>query len=196
MTQTLVLIIALGVAAMTALAFYYNNWIKFIVIALVIALANMIYFTFDGVKGWPAEEKKEVKGILASVVIVNPSDQSEGAIIISLFPTIPTKWYEYEYHRYAPKTYFIEYSNDRAAQFEKAKQALIEGKEVRINGIPEATSSDGQEGSSEENIESVADMVGNFLDKFLPKQGDTYRPEIPNIEIMEQSVPPQKGTNQ
>ena len=196
MTQTLVLVMALATAGMLALAFYYNNWIRFIVIALVVALANMIYFTFDGVKGWPAEEKKEVKGILATVVIINPSDRDDGAIIISLFPSMPTKWYEYEYPRYAPKTFFIEYSNDRAAQFEKAKQALMEGKEVRINGIPEATSSNGEEGTSEESIESVADMVGDFLDKFLPKQGDTYKPEIPSIEIMEQPVPPQKGTNQ
>lgn len=196
MTQTLVLIMALATAGMIALAFYYNNWIKFIVIALVIALANMIYFTFDGVKGWPAEEQKEVKGILASVVIINPSDKGEGGIIISLFPSAPTKWYEYEYHRYAPKTYFVEYSNDRAAQFEAAKQALMEGREVRINGIPDATSPGGQEGSGEIGIESVADIVGNFLEKLLPKQGDTYRPEIPDIEIMQQTAPPQKGTNQ
>lgn len=196
MTQTLVLIMALATAGMLALAFYYNNWIRFIVIALVVALANMIYFTFDGVKGWPAEEKKEVKGILATVVIINPSDKGEGGIIISLFETTPKEWYEYEYHRYAPKTYFVEYSNDRAAQFEKAKQAMMEGKEVRINGIPDATSPGGQEGSGEVGIESVADIIGNFLDKFLPKQGDTYRPEIPDIEIMQQTAPPQKGTNQ
>lgn len=196
MTQTLVLVMALATAGMLALAFYYNNWIRFIVIALVIALANMIYFTFDGVKGWPAEEKKEVKGILATVVIINPSDKGEGGIIISLFPSTPTEWYEYEYHRYAPKTFFIEYSNDRAAQFEAAKQALMEGKEVRINGIPDAVAPGGQEGTSQEEVVSVSDIVGNFLDKFLPKQGDTYRPEIPDIEIMQQTAPPQKGTNQ
>lgn len=195
MTQTLVLIIALATAGMIALAFYYNNWIKFIVIALIVALANMIYFTFDGVKGWPAEEKREVKGTLATVVIINPSENSEGAIIISLFPTTPTKWYEYEYHRYAPKTYFIEYSNDRAAQFEKAKQALMEGKEVRINSIPEATAEGGQEGEGS-SIEVVSEIVGNFLNRLLSPQGDTYKPEIADIEIIEQAPAPQKGTNQ
>ena len=195
MTQTLVLIIALATAGMTALAFYYNNWIRFIVIALVVALANMIYFTFDGVKGWPAEEQKEVKGNLATVVIINPSDKSEGAIIISLFPTTPTKWYEYEYHRYAPKTFFIKYSNDRAAEFEKAKQALMEGKEVRINGIPEETTQGGQDGEGS-TIEVVADAVGNFLNRLMSPQGDTYQPEIPDIEIIEQAPAPQKGTNQ
>jgi hypothetical protein len=196
MTQTLVLIIALATAGMTALAFYYNNWIRFIVIALLVMLANMIYFTFDGVKGWPAEEEKEVKGILATVVIINPSDKNTGGIIISLFPTVPTEWYEYEYHRYAPKTFFIEYSNDRAAQFEAAKQALVEGKEVRINGIPDATSTGGQEGAGEGSVEYISDIVGNFLERMLPKQGDTYRPDIPDIEIFEQTAPPQKGTNQ
>lgn len=195
MTQTLVLIIALATAGMTALAFYYNNWIRFIVIALVIALANMIYFTFDGVKGWPAEEQKEVKGNLATVVIINPSENSEGAIIISLFPTTPTKWYEYEYHRYAPKTFYIKYSNDRAAEFEKAKQALMEGKEVRINGIPEETTQGGQDGEGS-TIEVVADAVGNFLNRLMSPQGDTYQPEIPDIEIIEQAPAPQKGTNQ
>lgn len=195
MTQTLVLIIALATAGMTALAFYYNNWIRFIVIALVIALANMIYFTFDGVKGWPAEEQKEVKGNLATVVIINPSENSEGAIIISLFPTTPTKWYEYEYHRYAPKTFYIKYSNDRAAEFEKAKQALMEGKEVRINGIPEETTQGGQDGEGS-TIEVVTDAVGNFLNRLMSPQGDTYQPEIPDIEIIEQAPAPQKGTNQ
>lgn len=195
MTQTLVLIIALATAGMTALAFYYNNWIKFIVIVLVVALANMIYFTFDGVKGWPAEEQKEVKGNLATVVIINPSDKSEGAIIISLFPTTPTKWYEYEYHRYAPKTFYIKYSNDRAAEFEKAKQALMEGKEVRINGIPEETTQGGQDGEGS-TIEVVTDAVGNFLNRLMSPQGDTYQPEIPDIEIIEQAPVPQKGTNQ
>ena len=186
---------ALATAGMLALAFYYNNWIRFIVIALVIALANMIYFTFDGVKGWPAEEREEIKGNLATVVIINPSENSEGAIIISLFPTTETKWYEYEYHRYAPKTYYIEYSNDRAAEFEKAKQALMEGKEVRINGIPEKTSGEGQDGEGS-SIEVISEAVGNFLNRLVSPQGDTYQPEIADIEIIEQAPAPQKGTNQ
>ena len=193
MTQTLVLIIALATAGMTALAFYYNNWIRFIVIALVIALANMIYFTFDGVKGWPAEEREEIKGNLATVVIINPSENSEGAIIISLFPTTETKWYEYEYHRYAPKTYYIEYSNDRAAEFEKAKQALMEGKEVRINGIP-SKNAEGEVPS--DGLSSTAEAINNFLEKILPAMRDTYKPKIPDIEILRSEPPPEQGTNQ
>lgn len=195
MTQTILLIIALSVALMTAVAFYWNGKaIKFIVIGLFVILANTIYFSLDGVKGWPAEEPREVKGHLASVVVVNPSSDDDGGIYISLFPTLPQKWYEYVYPREAPKTYFVEYSNDRAAEFELAKKALEEGKEVRINGIPPKNG----KGSGEQTVEgensSVSAMLGNFMKKLLPKQGDTYKPEVPNVEILAPTVPREKGT--
>jgi len=190
MTQSLVLIIALATAAMTALAFYYNNWIKFFVIVLVVVLANMIYFTFDGVKGWPAVENSEVKGVLASVIIINPSQASKGAIIVSLFPTDEKKWYEYEYPNYAPKTYYLEYSNDRAAEFEKARQAIMEGKEVRINGIPGLNSEETSEGEGTET-----NMIGEIFRKLLPALNDTYKPKVPDIEIMRQDPPPEKESN-
>lgn len=195
MTQTILLIVALIVAMTTAFAFYWNSKIvKFIVIAMFVFLANTIYFSLDGVKGWPAEEPHEVKGILASVVVVNPSSEDAGGIYISLFPTLPQKWYEYVYSRVAPKTYFVEYSNDRAAQFELAKKAMEEGKEVRINGIPPKNGSGSSEQSAEGNDSSVSEVIGNFMKKLLPNERDTYRPEIPDVEILSPSVPPQKGS--
>jgi hypothetical protein len=190
MTQSLILIIALATAGMTALAFYYNNWIKFFVVLLVFILANMIYFTFDGVKGWPAVENKEVKGVLASVIIINPSQMSKGAIIISLFPTEEKKWYEYEYPNYAPKTYYLEYSNDRAAEFEKARQAMMEGKEVIVNSIPEMESGEGSEGNGTETS-----IIGDVFRRLLPSLNDTYKPKVPDIEIMRQDPPPEKESN-
>lgn len=195
MTQLFLLMIALFVAAMIAISFYWNNkTTKFVVIALLAFLANAVYFSLDGVKGWPAEETQEIKGRLASVVIVNPSNNSEGAIYISLFVTTPHKWYEYVYPRYAPKTFFIEYSNNRAAEFEKAKQAMMEGKEVRINGIPPKSSAGGENGEGEVD-DSIAGTIGNFLEKILPKQGDTYNPKVPDVEIIAPEIP-QKGTNE
>ena len=191
MTQSLILTIALCTAGMTAIAFYYNNWIKFFVVALVVIMANMIYFTFDGVKGWPAVEHREVKGTLASVIIINPSEMSEGAIIISLFPTDEKKWYEYEYPNYAPKTYYLEYSNDRAAEFEKAREAMMQGNEVRINGIPELNSDEGSEGNGTET-----NSIGEIFRKLLPSLNDTYKPKVPDIEIMRQDPPPEKESNQ
>lgn len=195
MTQTILLIVGLFTAMTMALAFYWNNTpTRFATLAMFAFLANAIYFSLDGVKGWPAEEPKELTGVLASVVIVNPTSNDPGAIYVGLYPTIPKKWYEYEYPRIAPKTYFIKYSNDRAAKFETAKQALEEGREVRLNGIPpENSPGTGEDGEGSD--EGFADMIEQIMGKILPKQGDTYRPEIPDIEIAAPQVPPEKGTN-
>jgi hypothetical protein len=186
----------LAMVCMMAISFYWNDIItKFVVLAMFVLLANSIYFSLDGVKGWPAEEPREVKGTLASVVVINPSESSEGAIYISVFLSDPPKWYQYEYPRVAPKTFFVRYSNSRASQFEQAKKAMQEGQEVRINGIPPM---EGQ-GEGEEydgDVSDITTMIGNLIAKLMPKQKDTYQPTAPkNIEIVEQGEPPQKGTN-
>jgi hypothetical protein len=195
MTQTILLLTAIFVALIIAATFYWNNkTLKIIAITVFMLLANAVYFSLDGVKGWPAEESRDVKGILAAVVILNPSDSDPGAIYISLYPTTPKKWYEYVYPRVAPKTYYVKYSNDRAATFDKAKQAIQEGREVRINGIPPENGGSGESGNDES--EESSGVLGQLLERLLPKAGDTYKPTIPDIEISEQIVPPEKGTNQ
>lgn len=196
MTQTTLLIAALIVAVVIAIALYWKSkTIKFIVVALSVLLANAIYFSLDGVKGWPAEEPKEVNGILASVVIVNPSGEDKGGIYISLFPKMPKKWYDYVYPREAPKTYYIEYSNDRAAKFESAKKAVEEGKEVRINGIPPKEGK--AKGShTEEANDNIAGLIQNLVNRILAKEKDTYEPNVPDVEILAPSIPIEKGSNQ
>ena len=192
MTQIILLSLALFVVIITAAAFYFkSSFIKFISIFLLFILANAVYFSLDGVKGWPAEEKRAVKGILAAVIISPPNSEDDGAIFISLYPTTPIKWYEYEYYRRAPKTYYIEYSNDRAAKFDKAKKALEAGQEVRINGIPSKESKDG-DGQGEGMISGLVSM----FEKIISTQRDTYKPEVPDIEIMKRSAAPQKGKTQ
>ena len=197
MTQTLLLMLALFSVAVMAISLYWNNFsTKFASIALLLILANAVYFSLDGVKGWPAEEPKEVKGSIASIVIVNPSESSEGAIYVSVFLSGEKKWYEYEYPRIAPKTFYVRYSNNRAAQFEKAKQAMKEGKEVRIDGIPPM---EGQ-GEGEEYDGEITDMssiIGDMIAKIMMKQEDTYEPGRPKgIEIVEPGSPPSKGTSE
>lgn len=194
-SQAILVAFALFTVATIAVAFYCKNIIlKFFVIAFLAVLANAIYFMYEGVKGWPTDDTDVVKGILSSVVIVNPSDMGEGAIYISLFLTTPSEWYEYEYHRKAPRTFYIEYTNDRAAEFEKAKDALKEGKEVRINGVPPEQSSDG-DGEGMLLEEGIAGAITDFVNKFMAPQKDTYKPQVPDIEIIQNQVPPQKGTN-
>ena len=195
MTQTSLLIFALSVVAVMAISLYWNNFhTKFASIALLVILANAVYFSLDGVKGWPAEEPNEVKGTLASVVIVNPSSKDEGAIYVSIFLTEKPKWYTYVYPRIAPKTFYVEYSNNRASQFEKAKQALSEGKEVRINGIPpKEGSGNGQEGIIDD-LSDIGVLMNNMMNKLLPNQKDTYKPKIPDdLEIVERGAAPPKG---
>lgn len=197
MTQTILLIWALGTVLFCAIAFYFEKTIlKFVAITALVVIASAVYFSLDGVKGWPAEEPNEVKGILASVVIVNPSSTDSGGIYISLFPTLPTKWYEYEYPREAPKTFFVEYSNDRAAQFELAKKAMEEGREVRINGIPPKNSSGTGQAVDGDMAEEIMSMISNMMTKMLPKEKDTYKPDAPAVEILAPVVPSAKGSNQ
>lgn len=195
MTQTILLIIALVVVTLMAISFYWNDWkTKFIIVAMFVFLANTVYFSLDGAKGWPAEEPREVKGILASVVVVNPSDEDAGGIYISLFPTLPQKWYEYVYPRQAPKTYYIEYSNDRAAEFEMAKKAMEEGKEVRINGIPPKTGSGQGEEMLGDPAEQLSNMINGMIQGLVSKERDTYKPKVPDVEILDAPVRPQKGS--
>lgn len=193
MTQGILVALALQTVAMIAIAFYYNHWVaKFFVVAYLTVLANGVFFAFDGVKGWPAEEPREVKGTLASVVILNPSEKTEGAIYISVYLKDPPKWYEYDYPRIAPKTFYVRYSNSRAAQFEKAKKAMQEGQEIRINGIPPM---EGQ-GEGEEYNGDPTDITTMFSDMFaklMPKNKDTYQPKVPpDLEVIERSAPPEK----
>ena len=197
MTQTLLLIIALLAVSVMAISLYWNNFhTKFASIALFIILANCVYFSLDGVKGWPAEEPREVKGTIASIVIVNPSESFEGAIYVGVFLSEENKWYEYDYPRISPKTFYVKYSNNRAAEFEKAKQAMKEGKEVHIDGIPPMES----QGEGEEYdgiITDVSSMIGDLIAKIMMKQEDTYEPGRPKgIEIVEPGSPPSKGTSE
>lgn len=197
MTQAILVGLALQAVAFIALAFYNNHWFsKFLVVAYLTVLANGVYFAFDGVKGWPAEEPREVKGTLASVVVLNPSDKNEGAIYISVFLSENQKWWQYQYPRFAPKTFYVRYSNSRAAQFEQAKKAMQEGQEVRIDGIPPMEGQgEGEEYDGE--VTDISSMIGNMIAKLMPKQKDTYQPNAPkNLEIVEPGTPPQKGTSQ
>lgn len=189
-TQAVILGLALQTALLLAISLYFRDWtMKFLTLVSAVLLANFVYFTFEGVKGWPSEDTSVVKGVLSSVVIVNPSNEEEGAIYISVFPSTPAEWYEYKYTRKAPKTFYIKYSNDRAAKFEEAKQALIEGKEVKINGIP---SENIAEESMPGDAEGIIEIAKGLLEKFIGSQKDTYKPETKDIEISDSKLPPKK----
>lgn len=197
MTQTIFLVVSLLVTGIVAVSLYWNNIVtKFVSLAFLVIIANSIYFSFDGVKGWPTEEPNEIKGTLASIVIVNPSSSDKGGIYISVFLDENHKWYEYVYPRIAPKTFYVEYSNNRAAQFEKAKQAMTQGKEVRINGIPPKEGS-GESQQGADDLSEIGALMNDFMNKLLSNQKDTYKPKTSNdLEIVDHGAPPPKGTGQ
>lgn len=197
MTQTILLVAAILAFCVTAFAFYFRGvWFKLGAIAALAIVANGVFFSLDGVKGWPAETPTEIKGTLATVLIVNPSDKTPGAIYIGVFLNKELKWYEYQYPRVAPKTFFIKYSNNRAAEFQKAKEALENGQEVRINGVP-SEEGEGTGDPYEGEMVDITTLLGNMLAKIMPKQKDTYQPSpTKQIEIVEPTAPPQKGSNQ
>lgn len=197
MTQTILLLIGLATIVFMAISFYWNDIItKFVVLAMFVVLANSVYFTFDSVKGWPAEEPTAVEGTLASVVILNPTDESPGAIYISVFLDKEPKWYEYHYHRRAPKTFYVAYSNNRASEFQKANDAMKEGQEVHIRGIPPMGTEGGEPGSADVANGDFLGKISKKVRELLSNNGDTYTPteSEPELQIVEPSVPRQKET--
>jgi hypothetical protein len=66
----------------------------------------------------------------------------------------------------------------------------MEGKEVHINAIPSMNNEEGSDGDGTET-----NMIGEILRKMLPALNDTYKPKVPDIEIMRQEPPPEKESN-
>lgn len=197
MTQTILLMIGLATIVFMAISFYWNDIItKFVVLAMFVVLANSVYFSLDGVKGWPAEEPTSIEGTLASVTILNPSGDDPGAIFISVFLDKEPEWYEYHYHRRAPKTYYVAYSNNRASEFQKADDAMKNGREVHIRGIPPKGTEGGEPGEVDVTSGDFLGKIKAVVRELMSKNGDTYTPQNaePELEIVEPIVPRQKDS--
>ena len=78
-------IVTAGILFALSFAFmiYYNKsfWLKLSTITLLFAIVNMIYFSFDTLKGWPSHDKI-TKGQLVYVDIVEPTETYPGAIYV------------------------------------------------------------------------------------------------------------------
>jgi hypothetical protein len=183
MIQLILLSVAVVFFFILAVTYFWNNVpLKFASLVLAVVLANGVYFSLDRLAGWPVEAK-QVKGIVASITMVNPTETEEGGIYISVFSSLPVGWYEYLYPRKAPRLYYLEYSNYRATQFEKAKEQMKEGMRIRINGIPpkdDPKETRQGEGNSDADGQS---LFNDLTDKIFGDQNqDTYLPEVPNLE--------------
>lgn len=89
MIQLILLSIALAFFFVLAVTYFWNNLpLKFASLIFAIVLANGVYFSLDRLAGWPLEAK-EIKGTIASITLVNPTDTDDGGIYIAVFSTLP-----------------------------------------------------------------------------------------------------------
>lgn len=183
MIQLILLSVAVAFFFILAVTYFWNNLpLKFASLVFAIVLANGVYFSLDRMAGWPVDAK-DIKGTIASITMVNPTETDEGGIYIAVFSTLPLEWYEYIYPRKAPRLYFLEYSNYRAQEFERAKEQMKEGMRIRINGIPpidDPKQKSAGDGNSDTDGKS---LFNDLTEKMFGEQNqDTYQPDVPNLE--------------
>lgn len=177
-------IIAASILFALSFAFmiYYSKifWFKILTITLLFVIVNMLYFSFDSVKGWPSHEKI-TKGQLVYVEIVEPSETYDGAIYV--YVRIEPKehsWYDkyidYIYwDSFAPRSYYIPYTPQSSSKIREAREAMEKGYIVEIEG--DSAESSG-EGDSQESSEE-----GNGTER--PDGGDSENYRVPHLKLVD-----------
>lgn len=169
-------IITTGILFALSFAFmiYYNRlfWLKISTITLLFALVNMIYFSFDSIKGWPSHDVIK-KGQLVYVEIVEPSETYKGAIYVYVRVDLEEQhWYSkyinyYYWDSMAPRSYYIPYTEKSSQQMREAKEAMENGYLVEVNGDSAQQESDGKEPADEGNGGETSDG-GDSEDYIVP----------------------------
>lgn len=153
-----------------AFMIYYSRvfWFKLSTITLLFAIVNMIYFSFDTIKGWPSDDKIP-KGQLVFVEIVEPTENYTGAIYVYVRHELKVSTWYSKYLSYiywdnmAPRSYYIPYTNQSSKSMREAKEAMengfiveIEGEsaDAQSNGDGEATGEEGNGGERPDGGES------------------------------------------
>lgn len=177
-------IITAGILFALSFAFmiYYSKlfWLKLSTITLLFIIVNMIYFSFDSLKGWPSHDKIE-KGQLVYVDIVEPTDTYNGAIYVyvRLEPTAHTWYSKYINYFYwdsmAPRSYYIPYTKQSSASMREAKEAMEKGFIVEIEGESAETQSNGDGQAQGEE--------GNGGE--LPDGGDSADYKVPHLKLVD-----------
>ena len=167
-----------------AFMIYYNKsfWLKLSTITLLFAIVNMIYFSFDTLKGWPSHDKI-AKGQLVYVDIIEPTDTYSGAIYVYVrHEQKEQNWYD-KYINYfywdslAPRSYYIKYTKQTSSSMREAKEAIENGYIVEIEG------ESAQEGSTGEDTSAQGGEQGNGGE--LPNGGDAEDYEVPHLKLVD-----------
>lgn len=166
-----------------ALTLYYSRifWFKIVTVTLLFAIANMVYFSLDSVKGWPSHDKI-TKGLLVFVQVVEPGDGYPGAIYLYVQPELEeNNWYapyiNYVYwDSLAPRSYYIPYTEKTAKEMREAVEAMAQGYIVEVDGET-ATADNGNENGDPSSDNSNGGQT--------PEGGDAENYLVPHLKLID-----------
>lgn len=176
------LVVVLLIYAILSTAPLYRRglFLKLTAITYMIAVASVVYFSFETYKGWPTTDKP-VKGNVLSVYIVDPRGKDPGAIYywvagrrdVSLFEEIYT--YVPEDPDEPPRAHYTPYTKKKADAFREAQRAIEQGMTVSIDSIGE----DGKAAEAEANDggKKKGSQDGN--------SGDSDEYKVPHFKIQD-----------
>lgn len=161
-----IILLIFSLLFITYLYFPKSNVIKLVVGTYLIIISSGIYFSFETYKGWPTIERG-MSGIMVMSVVVEPTQDFEGAIYIWVLPKEKeVHWLKriYSYtpsHGATPRVFQIPYSDKAASDFNQANDQIKEGYLIEIDdsGNP---AEGGTEGKNQEtgNGERGGDQEG------------------------------------
>lgn len=165
-----------------SLMIYFSRVLTFklITVAVLFVISNLIYFSFDSIKGWPATEHLPKKGQLIWGVVQEPTDTDPGAIYLwVVYDETETGWLQhivtYKPEVQSPRAFKIKYSKKTASQLQKAKEAMEQGFGVELDP------SEGQTGDGEASGNAKAgsdDSTGG-------ERGSTVDEEMPRFKLVD-----------
>lgn len=165
-----------------SLMIYFSRMLvfKLTTVAVLFVISNLIYFGFDSIKGWPADENLPKKGQLIWGVVQEPTDDDPGAIYLwIIYDEKDTEWYQkivnYKPETQSPRAFKIKYSKKTATQLQKAKEAMEQGFGVELE--PQEGESGEAEDSSQTKAEPDKPTGG--------ERGSTVDGEMPRFKLVD-----------
>lgn len=134
MTEYIVTAAILFAISFSLMIFYSKKLLwKLTTVATMFLLANLIYFTFDTLKGWPTVEHLPRKGQLIWAIVNEPKENDPGSIYLwVVYDTHSdehwfSKYFTYQPDASSPRSFSLPYSKQSAQKVDEAQQALQEG---------------------------------------------------------------------
>lgn len=150
------------------LYFSKNIILKVVVATYLFFVASAIYFSLESYKGWPSVEMAE-NGIITSIIIDEPVDDSAGAIYIWVRNTdTDIKWYQWVGYKptKAPRAFVIPYTKETAKTFKEAKKSIEDGKVVLIQPNDDPVSDSDANGKNGKQPDGKSGNLGDTIEDY------------------------------